>query len=146
MLNNPNILFVNMAKDFGGGEFYTEQLMANLEGFNGYFLGRKSGKLVNHIQKELPHIKIVTLFEAIKLALSDKKLIIHALDGRGVHLSGLFKIFFKTKLVITRQVNFALKRKFSQRTYACADMLVGVSRQITKNLSVINSNATTVYG
>ena len=146
MKNKPNILFINMAKEFGGGEFYSEQLMQNLDGFNSYFLGKKSSRLNHHISEKLSHIKIVNLLGAIKLILSDKQTIVHALDGRGVHLGGLFKYFFKTKLVITRQVNFDLKRKFSQKTYSNADMLVGVSKSISKKLQSLNTNVTTIYG
>lgn len=146
MANQPKILFINMAKGFGGGEFYTEQLIANLEGFDCYFLGKKSGKLTACLQQTQPNIKIVSLWEAIKLASSNKHLIVHALDGRGAHFSGLFKRFFGVKSVITRQVNFAFKRKSSQKAYANADMLVGVSHSITENLANLNPNAKTVYG
>lgn len=146
MTNQPKILFINMAKGFGGGEFYTEQLIANLEGFDCYFFGKKSGKLSACFKKYYPQVKIVSLWGAIILALSDKKLIVHALDGRGAHFAGLFKRFFGIKSIITRQVNFAFKRKSSQKAYANADMLVGVSNCITQNLSVLNPNAQTVYG
>lgn len=146
MANQPRILFINMAKGFGGGEFYTEQLVANLEGFDCYFLGKKSGKLTACLQKSYPQVKIVSLWGAIKLALSDKKLIVHALDGRGAHFAGLFKRFFGIKSVITRQVNFSFKRKSSQKAYANADMVVGVSDCITENLAKLNPNAQTVYG
>lgn len=142
----PKILFINMAKGFGGGEFYTEQLMANLVGFDCYFLGKKSGKLTACLQQTQPNVKIVSLWEAIKLALSNKNLIVHALDGRGAHFAGLFKRFFGIKSIITRQVNFAFKRKSSQKAYANADMVVGVSQCITQNLKTINPNAQTIYG
>lgn len=146
MATKPKILFINMAKGFGGGEFYTEQLIRHLDGFDGYFLGKKSGKLPAYLQQHLPHIKVISLWQAIKLAWSDKSLIVHALDGRGAHFAGLFKRLFKAKSVITRQVNFAFKRKSSQKAYANADMLVGVSKQITENLAQLNPNTATVYG
>lgn len=142
----PKILFINMAKGFGGGEFYTEQLMANLVGFDCYFLGKKSGKLTACLQQTQPNVKIVNLWEAIKLAISNKNLIVHALDGRGAHFAGLFKRFLGVKSIITRQVNFAFKRKSSQKAYANADMVVGVSQCITQNLKTINPNAQTIYG
>lgn len=142
----PKILFINMAKGFGGGEFYTEQLMANLAGFDCYFLGKKSGKLTACLQQTQPNIKIVSLWEAIKLAIANKHLIVHALDGRGAHFAGLFKRFFGVKSIITRQVNFAFKRKSSQKAYANADMVVGVSQCITQNLKAINPNTQTIYG
>ena len=42
MKNKPNILFINMAKEFGGGEFYSEQLMQNLDGLSLFFIIRYS--------------------------------------------------------------------------------------------------------
>lgn len=146
MTTKPKILFINMAKGFGGGEFYTEQLLRHLDGFDCYFLGKKSGKLTAYLPQNLPNIKVLNLWQAIKLALSEKGLIVHALDGRGAHFAGLFKRFFGTKSVITRQVNFAFKRKSSQKAYANADKLVGVSKQIASNLAQINPNTATVYG
>lgn len=146
MTNKPQILFINMAKGFGGGEFYTEQLMRHLDGFECYFLGKKSGKLTAYLRAHLPHIHTINLCEAIRLALSNKSLIVHALDGRGAHFAGLFKRFFHTKSIITRQVSFPLKRKSSQKAYANADILVGVSKQISQTLSAINPNTTTIYG
>lgn len=146
MSQKQAVLFINMAKGFGGGEFYTEQLIKNLEGYQCYFLGKKSGKLTACIQQNLPEVKVISLWSAIKLALSEKNLIVHALDGRGAHFAGIFKRFFKTISVITRQVNFAFKRKSSQKAYENADMLVGVSQSITQNLAKLNQNAQTVYG
>lgn len=135
-----------MAKGFGGGEFYTEQLLQHLTGFDCYFFGKKSGKLTAYLKQNLPQVKIVSLFGAVKLALSNKNVIVHALDGRGAHFAGLFKRFFKTKSIITRQVNFPFKRKSSLNAYRNADMLVGVSQEIRKNLSLLNQNTATVYG
>lgn len=140
------ILFINMAKGFGGGEFYTEQLIRNLNGYQRYFLGKPTGKLATHLRKNLPQVHIISLLKAIKLVRTHKNLIIHALDGRGVHFATFLKKISGRPLIITRQVDFPLKRSASQKSYQTADILVGVSKQISKSLSLINPNTATVYG
>lgn len=146
MAHSCAILFINMAKGFGGGEFYTEQLIQNLTGYDCYFLGKRNGKLGQHLRQTAPQIQIVSIWQALKLVFRHKNLIIHALDGRGVHIAALLKKLTNRPLVITRQVGFSLKRKSSQKSYAAADMLVGVSRQISTNLAIFNPNIATVYG
>lgn len=146
MAHTPAILFINMAKGFGGGEFYTEQLITNLQGYDCYFLGKRSGKLGKHLRQTAPQVQVLCFWQALKLVFRHKNLIIHALDGRGAHLGALLKKLSKRPLVITRQVGFSLKRQSSVKSYAAADMLVGVSRQISENLATFNSNTKTVYG
>lgn len=146
MAHTPAILFINMAKGFGGGEFYTEQLITNLQGYECYFLGKRSGKLGKHLRQTAPQVQVLCFWQAFRLVFRHKNLIIHALDGRGAHLGALLKKLSKRPLVITRQVGFSLKRQSSVKSYAVADMLVGVSRQISENLSAFNPNTTTIYG
>lgn len=146
MAHTPAILFINMAKGFGGGEFYTEQLITNLQGYECYFLGKSSGKLGQHLHQTAPQVQVLSFWQALKLVFRHKNLIIHALDGRGAHLGALLKKLSKRPLVITRQVGFSLKRQSSVKSYVAADMLVGVSRQISENLATFNSNTKTVYG
>lgn len=146
MAHTPAILFINMAKGFGGGEFYTEQLITNLQGYECYFLGKRSGKLGKHLRQTAPQVQVLCFWQALKLVFRHKNLIIHALDGRGAHLGALLKKLSKRPLVITRQVGFSLKRQSSQKSYAIADKLVGVSRQISTQLAVFNTNTSTVYG
>lgn len=146
MSQKQAVLFINMAKGFGGGEFYTEQLMKNVQGFDCYFFGKSSGKLVKHLRQNMPQIRVINFWQMLKLAFSHKNLIIHALDGRAVHIGALLKKLFHIPFVITRQVSFSLKRQSSQKSYALADRLVGVSKHISENLQVFNPNVSTVYG
>ena len=63
----PAILFINMAKGFGGGEYQSAQLIKHVHGYDTYFLGKKSGKFIPHLQENLPQTKIVNLCQALKL-------------------------------------------------------------------------------
>lgn len=148
MTTHKHILFINMAKGFGGGEFYTEQLIKNLndDQYTLYFFGKKGGKLSAHIKQHMPNVYILTIWQLIKLVFTHKHLIIHALDGRSAHIAGLFKRLLNKSSIITRQVNFPFKHRSSLKAYQTADMLVGVSQEITKNLTQLNPNCTTIYG
>ncbi|MFU2048092.1 glycosyltransferase family 4 protein [Avibacterium gallinarum] len=141
----PAILFINMAKGFGGGEFQTEQLMLALPEYKIYFFGKKNGKFIQKL-KEHKNITVLNLFQLIKLVLSKKPLIIHAQDGRGAHIASFLKLISGKSVVITRHVAFPFKRKSSTKSYKNADMLVGVSEQVSHNLRELNSNVKTIYG
>lgn len=140
------ILIINMASDFGGGEIQTEELMLNLTNYNICFFGKSSGKFIPRLKEKAPHIKIVNLWEMLKLVFCCSSLIIHAQDGRGAHIAGFLKKISGRPVVITRHVSFPFKRKFSLSSYKNADMLVGVSQQVTENLKLLNSNCRTIYG
>lgn len=146
MSQKQAILFINMAKGFGGGEFYTEQLIKNLEGYQCYFFGKSSGKLSSYLKKEMPSISVVNWIQLIKLVMFNRSIIIHALDGRGAHIAGIIKRIFKNPTMITRQVNFPFKRESSKSAYKNADMLIGVSHKITEYLKTLNPNSHTIYG
>ncbi|VGM95282.1 D-inositol-3-phosphate glycosyltransferase [uncultured Avibacterium sp.] len=141
----PAILFINMAKGFGGGEFQTEQLMLALPEYKIYFFGKKNGKFIQKL-RQYKNITVLNLFQLIKLVLSKKPLIIHAQDGRGAHIAGFLKLISGKSVVITRHVAFPFKRKSSIKSYKNADMLVGVSEQVSHNLRELNSNVKTIYG
>ncbi|MDD0824803.1 glycosyltransferase family 4 protein [Mannheimia sp. AT1] len=140
------IIFINMAKGFGGGEFYTEQLITHLDGYQCYFFGKKSGKLAVHLKRVMPSVTILTFFQLLKLIVFNRSAIVHALDGRGAHIAGFIKRFFKNPVIITRQVNFPFKRKSSTVAYKTADIIIGVSRTITTSLQTLNTNTYTIYG
>lgn len=140
------IVFINMAKGFGGGEFYTEQLIRHLEGYQCYFFGKSSAKLATHLKETIPHIRILNFLGLLKLVFCEPKVLIHALDGRGAHFAGIIKRIFKQPIMITRQVDFPFKRESSKTAYNNADMLIGVSQKITRYLTTLNSNAHTIYG
>ncbi|URL02262.1 glycosyltransferase family 4 protein [Avibacterium sp. 20-126] len=146
-MNNvkPAILFINMAKGFGGGEFQTEQLMLMLPDYQVYFFGKKKGKFIQKLRAH-KNITILNFFQLIKLVLSKKALIIHAQDGRGAHIAGFLKLISGKPVVITRHVAFPFKHKSSTRSYKNADVLVGVSEQVSHNLKALNNNVKTIYG
>ncbi|MFZ7343421.1 glycosyltransferase family 4 protein [Avibacterium volantium] len=141
----PAILFINMAKGFGGGEFQTEQLMLALPKYKIYFFGKKHGKFIAQL-RQYAEITVINLWQMLKLVFSKRPLIIHAQDGRGAHIAGLLKMLSRKPVVITRHVAFPFKRKSSLKSYKNADMLVGVSEQVSRNLKVLNPNVKTIYG
>ncbi|MFZ7230341.1 glycosyltransferase family 4 protein [Avibacterium avium] len=141
----PAILFINMAKGFGGGEFQTEQLMLALPKYKIYFFGKKHGKFIAQL-RQYAEITVINLWQMLKLVFSKRPLIIHAQDGRGAHIAGLLKMLSRKPVVITRHVAFPFKRKSSTKSYKNADMLVGVSEQVSHNLRELNSNVKTIYG
>lgn len=141
----PAILFINMAKGFGGGEFQTEQLMLSLPQYKIYFFGKKHGKFITQL-RQYADITTVNLWRMLKLVFSKRPLIIHAQDGRGAHIAGLLKMLSRKPVVITRHVAFPFKRKSSLKSYQNANMLVGVSEQVSRNLEELNPNVQTIYG
>ncbi|UOO86508.1 hypothetical protein [Neisseria arctica] len=50
--NKPIILFVNMARHFGGGEVQTERLICALSHFQPVFYGRKNSLLGKRLKQK----------------------------------------------------------------------------------------------
>ncbi len=148
MSEQATILMINMAKGFGGGEFQTERLISELSAkYNIYFLGKKESIFVKKIRQNMPQIQVLTLLEAIKLVICKKNIIIHAQDGRAVHIASFLKRISRNNImVITRHVSFPFKRKISLFSYKNADYLIGVSKQVTTNLQFLNKPRKTIYG
>ncbi|MDY4280823.1 MAG: glycosyltransferase family 4 protein [[Pasteurella] mairii] len=142
----PAILFINMAKGFGGGEYQSAQLIKHVSGYDTYFLGKKSGKFIPHLQENLPQTKIVNLWLALKLIFTRSPLIIHALDGQGAHFASWFKRLSGKPTMITRRISVPFRHKSSARSYQNVDMVVGVSHQVTDNMRPLNTNVRTIYG
>ncbi|MGX2957033.1 glycosyltransferase family 4 protein [Ursidibacter arcticus] len=150
-MSNPkkNILFINMASGFGGGEYQTEQLILSLKEYNIYFFGKGNSRLSQKIKEKAPFVRVLNFYQLFFLglkALKNKNLIVHAQDGRGAHIAGILKRIFGLPTIITRHVSFPLKRKSSSYAYRSANALVGVSKQITEFLQTLNSNSHTIYG
>ncbi|PID51271.1 MAG: glycosyl transferase [Pasteurellales bacterium] len=148
MSEKITILMINMAKGFGGGEFQTERLISELSAkYNISFLGKKESIFVKKIRQNMPQIQVLTLLEAIKLVICKKNIIIHAQDGRAVHIASFLKRISRNNImVITRHVSFPFKRKISLFSYKNADYLIGVSKQVTNNLQCLNKHYKTIYG
>ncbi|WP_159990512.1 glycosyltransferase family 4 protein [Pelistega ratti] len=146
ILSTPQLLYINMASGYGGGEVQTEELIKHIKGYKCFFLGKPNGKLVKSLQQQSIDIVILSFLQALKLAYKHKNLIVHAQDGRSVHIALLIKCLTGTPYVITRRVYKPLKRKLSVLSYRQADFLVGISHQITKHLKQLNPNSITIYG
>ncbi len=140
------ILFINMAKGFGGGEYQSEQLMKHVSGYEVFFLGKKSGKFIPHLKQANYPIKIITLWQAIKLVLTRRPVIIHALDGRGAHFAALLKKISGQTALITRRVSIPFRHKSSFRSYQSVDKLIGISHQVSEEMRAIHPDVRTIYG
>ncbi|MBD3614103.1 glycosyltransferase family 4 protein [Kingella kingae] len=141
------ILFISLAKKFGGGEVQTELLIQNIRqlGFDVAFYGKANGVLGQKLAKQsilvLPNLWTVGQFLR-----QHSSVLIHACDGRSVHLAAALKFCFKKPLLITRHVIFPLKRKSSQISYRYADAVVGVSQTASDKLKSLNAQTHTIYG
>lgn len=140
-----NILFINLARGFGGGEVQTERLILALSHYHCVFFGKKNGVLGKRLAEH--NITVLPNFWAVCCFLwRQPKTLIHACDGRSVHLAAFLKLCFRLPLLITRHVVFPLKRKSSQISYRLADAVVGVSKVASENIQAINPNVQTIYG
>lgn len=143
----PQVLFINMASGYGGGEVQTEVLIKlSAERYDCYFYGKKEGKIRASLLKNQTDVRILSFWQSIQLARRNPKLIIHTHDGRGAHVGYLLKRLTGCKLVITRRMTKPFKRGLSSLAYRHADYLAGVSQQIVNILKPLNPHTRVVYG
>lgn len=144
-MKKNNILFMNFARGFGGGEVQTERLILALTQYHCVFFGRKAGILGKRLAEK--NITVLPSFWSVcRFLWQQPQTIIHACDGRSVHLAVLLKKAFAKPLLVTRQVVFPLKRKSSQISYRMADVVVGVSQMASACIELINPRVQTIYG
>lgn len=146
-----HMVLLNLAKGFGGGERQAEQLLrALLEQSGGRtelaFFGRRQGELARRLAEGLPDVRRLSGWQLLRLLWGREKVVIHAYDGRSVHLGAVLKLLSGCPLLVTRHVSFPLKRRLSRWSYRLADRLVCVSRQIENTMRVHHPACQTVYG
>lgn len=143
----PQVLYINMASGYGGGEVQTEVLISlSAEHYECFFYGKKQGKIRASLLKNHINVKILNFWQCLKLAQQNPQLIIHTHDGRGAHVGYLLKRLTGCKLVITRRMTKPFKRGLSSLAYRHADYLAGVSQQIVDLLKPLNAHTRVVYG
>ncbi|MCW8329580.1 glycosyltransferase family 4 protein [Photobacterium sp. SDRW27] len=134
------VIHINMASGFGGGEVQTLNLIKGLAGYQQFLIAKPDKPMALRI-KDLSGITVVGFMQALRLGRQAKKLVVHAHDGRGVHIGALLAKLTGAKFVITRRVDKPLKRGvLSQLSYRRADALVGVSQKIADNMAPLGSN------
>lgn len=142
------IIIINMARGFGGGEVQTANLIKGLqEEFDVFCFCRKNKPLATYVLSQNMRVSMIhSLWHLLYLVYSAKKITIHAQDGKGAHIAALASsINRQSKCIITRHVNFPLKRKLSRLSYQSADWLIGVSQQICDNLRAYNASVKLIY-
>lgn len=136
------IYHFNLAKDFGGGEIQTLNLLRWLDvrGKDQVVVVKKGGLFAQRVAEEFPDIRQMGVVDsffnlATRGRLSCCNLILHSHDGRSLHICSLLKIFFRVPVLSTRRVDKGLPtRKLSQISYRNADRLVAVSQRIQDRL------------
>nr|WP_086937816.1 glycosyltransferase family 4 protein [Thaumasiovibrio occultus] len=137
MTTQKVILHINMASGFGGGEVQTLNLISHISNYQQYCLAKSGKAFQMRCQQACSAVTQLNLKQAFVLAWKHKKqLIIHAHDGRAVHIASLLKRLFGCKVVITRRMDKAIKNSgFSRASYIDADRLVAVSHAVKGSLS-----------
>ena len=133
-----SIYHFNLAKGFGGGEVQTLNLMRWLarNGNDQAVIVKKGSPFAQRVSEEFPDIRQMGILGClVNLATSGRGkssgLILHAHDGRSLHICSLFKSLFGVPFLATRRVDKGLPaRKISRLSYRNADRLVAVSNCI----------------
>ncbi|SJZ46631.1 glycosyltransferase family 4 protein [Selenihalanaerobacter shriftii] len=150
-MRNLNILQINSAKVWGGGEVHLYQLCHGLakRGHNVTVIGRKGSELVDRLSdlsievKELPLRGAADIESIIKIAaiIKNKDIdIIHLHMGRGYWLGILaHKLVRQGKVVITRHILSSLGQNFVHKwLYKSIDGFIAVSQAVKEIL--VNKN------
>ena len=132
-----NVLHVNLAKGFRGGERQTVLLIKALSklGVNQALACRKDSPM----REQLACVDGLTFINAnnqLQGYLSNFKAdIVHAHEAKSVHWAFINKLMKGVPYLITRRVNSMVKNKiFNRLTYSSASFLVAVSEVIKKSL------------
>lgn len=135
---------VNLADGFRGGERQTELLVAELgdQGVRQIVVLRRGGGLHRRLRcGSLTTIRPVNSNNpaAVVLAARDARLL-HAHEGRAVHIAHVRRLLFRTPYVITRRVSHPPGSGWlTRRAYLAAAAVVGVSRTVCSILAAYDS-------
>lgn len=147
MNQQQNILFVNMASGYGGGEVQTEELIKySSQSYTCYLLARRKSKLAQSLVDKNIRVQVLNFWQSLLLLWRTPNIVLHAQDGRSAHIVHLLHKLSTKPYLITRHVYKAFKRKSSTKAYQQANALVGVSQQITHRLKELNAKVHTIYG
>ncbi|SUO95971.1 glycosyltransferase family 4 protein [Suttonella ornithocola] len=137
-----NILHVNLARGFRGGERQTELLIRALFP---YLPEQQLVCLENSpLREKLSDLPITTypIKNSFKKWWKKRPAdILHAHETKGAYWAGLYHSLYKTPYLITRRVDHPLKNNLKHRLlYGKAATLVGLSKIIDQELSTFNTN------
>lgn len=137
------IIHINMASGFGGGEVQTLNLIKNAINYRHYVFAKKGKPFYNEIKK--CGLSIVNFFEMLNIAFKNDKVILHAHDGRGVHIARLVSALTGKKYIVTRRVDKKVKGSFSLSSYRKASAIVGISQKVLSNIWDLNLNRFVIH-
>ncbi|MGL0820592.1 glycosyltransferase family 4 protein [Vibrio vulnificus] len=137
------IIHINMASGFGGGEVQTLNLIKNAINYRHYVFSKKGKPFYSEVDKA--GLSKVNFFEMLNIALKNKKVILHAHDGRGVHIARLVSALTGRKYIVTRRVDKKVKGSFSLSSYRKASAIVGISQKVLSNISDLNLNRFVIH-
>lgn len=134
-----DICHVNLARGYRGGERQTELLVKGLaeHGIVQAVVLRAGAGLESRL-KGLQEITVRPLGSSLLNALGASRgaRLLHAHEGRAVHVAYARKCLFRTPYVITRRVNTAPKPDwFTRRVYRGADTVVALSQAVRRTLA-----------
>jgi len=132
-----NVLHINLAKGFRGGERQTEILIKTLtkkSNIKQFLACRKDSPLRQHLAS-VNNLTFIDADNQLSGHFSTPSIdIMHAHDAKAVHWAWLHNIFTKTPYIITRRVDYPVKDKwFNKQTYSKSASAVAISSLI-KNL------------
>ncbi|WP_300173049.1 glycosyltransferase family 4 protein [uncultured Aliivibrio sp.] len=145
---NTTIIHINLASGFGGGEVQTLNLIKELSDYNQLIITKNRSPFsnrINELSQNQGNISQVSITKAIKFCWKNKKVIIHAHDGRGAHVARLIGTVTNKKYVISRRVDKLLKGKSSEKSYQKAAAIVAVSEKVAGNVRELNENTHVIY-
>ncbi|HAS6173788.1 TPA: glycosyltransferase [Vibrio vulnificus] len=137
------IVHINMASGFGGGEVQTLNLIKSSKKHTHYIYAKKGKPFYNEVEK--CKLSNISLFCMLKIALSNRDVIFHAHDGRGVHIARLAAALTGKKYLVTRRVDKKLKGEFSKSSYNKAAAIVGISQKVLSHISDLNPNQRVIH-
>ncbi|MBA3562822.1 MAG: glycosyltransferase family 4 protein [Gammaproteobacteria bacterium] len=134
-----DVCHVNLAKGFRGGERQTELLVKGLaeHGFVQAVVLRSGAGLERRLA-EVPKVGIRPVGSSLLHALRASRgaRLLHAHEGRAVHVGYLRKLLSRTPYVVTRRVNHPPGSDwFTRRVYRNADAIIGLSQAVRRTLA-----------
>jgi len=139
----PQILHINLARGWRGGEQQTWLLMEALAD-RGYVQGlcARPGTPIAEAAKSLPNVCIVTPSQCIFFPHGiGRWQVAHAHEGRGVYLAWWLKWLRGMPYVVTRRMQQPPHdRIFTRRAYQDADRLIGISAAACESMQSIAPN------
>ena len=134
-----NILHINLAKGFRGGERQTELLIKALSKDNNIsqlLACRADSPLISHL-KDVKNLKFISANNQVLGHFTCPKVdIMHAHDAKAVHWAWLHQKLTLIPYIITRRVDQEVKRKWlNKQTYSTSACNVAISSLIKSLLS-----------